>query len=54
VWVNLREEPVIYINELPHSPREPAKLNENLDYLLSIEGYELELMETRYANNMCA
>eukprot|EP00127_Corallochytrium_limacisporum_P002023 Clim_evm11s99 gene=Clim_evmTU11s99 len=47
VWVNLREEPVVYINGLPHSPREPAELNTNVEYLLGIEGRELEKMERR-------
>eukprot|EP01114_Cavostelium_apophysatum_P013555 TRINITY_DN3308_c0_g1_i1.p1 TRINITY_DN3308_c0_g1~~TRINITY_DN3308_c0_g1_i1.p1 ORF type:complete len:477 (-),score=140.48 TRINITY_DN3308_c0_g1_i1:41-1471(-) len=47
VWINLREEPVCYIDGQSYSPREPDTLNINLEYLIGIEGQDLEAMEQR-------
>jgi hypothetical protein len=44
---NLREEPVVFLNGHACAPRLPGSLNENVDYLLAIEGHELDAMEKR-------
>lgn len=60
IWVNLREEPVTYINGLPFAPRDvflveiflimqPETLNINLEHLIGIGNLELEAMEQRYS-----
>ena len=48
-WFNMREEPVVFLNGRACAPRDPNALNENVDYLLAIEGYELDAMERRLA-----
>eukprot|EP01117_Protostelium_nocturnum_P005712 TRINITY_DN2062_c1_g1_i1.p1 TRINITY_DN2062_c1_g1~~TRINITY_DN2062_c1_g1_i1.p1 ORF type:complete len:575 (+),score=149.24 TRINITY_DN2062_c1_g1_i1:32-1756(+) len=45
LWINLREEPVIYIEGKPYAPRDKETLNVNLDHLIGIEGLDLENME---------
>ncbi|PRP79910.1 hypothetical protein PROFUN_12399 [Planoprotostelium fungivorum] len=45
LWINLREEPCLYIGEDPYAPRDPQTLNVNLDHLAGIEGNDLEKME---------
>eukprot|EP00743_Colponemidia_sp_Colp-15_P007263 GILK01007843.1.p1 GENE.GILK01007843.1~~GILK01007843.1.p1 ORF type:complete len:432 (-),score=86.92 GILK01007843.1:203-1498(-) len=47
VWANMREEPVVFVSGKPMAPRLPGRLDENIDYLLSIEEGELESMERR-------
>eukprot|EP01117_Protostelium_nocturnum_P004484 TRINITY_DN1619_c0_g1_i2.p1 TRINITY_DN1619_c0_g1~~TRINITY_DN1619_c0_g1_i2.p1 ORF type:complete len:446 (+),score=78.21 TRINITY_DN1619_c0_g1_i2:683-2020(+) len=47
IWINLREEPVLYINGMPFAPRDKETLNVNLDHLIGIEGMDLEMMEQR-------
>jgi len=47
LWVNLREEPVTYMNGTPFAPRDRETLNINLDHLIGIEGMDLEHMEQR-------
>eukprot|EP00033_Pygsuia_biforma_P004146 GCRY01004549.1.p1 GENE.GCRY01004549.1~~GCRY01004549.1.p1 ORF type:complete len:585 (+),score=160.20 GCRY01004549.1:98-1852(+) len=47
VWVNLRAEPVLFINDLPFAPRDPYSLDINLDYLIGIQKYDLERLEVR-------
>ena len=46
-WFNMREEPVVFLNGKACAPRTPNALNENVDYLLAIEGHELDSMERR-------
>jgi len=46
-WFNMREEPLVFLNGTACAPRVEGKLNENVDYLLSIEGHELDAMEAR-------
>eukprot|EP01135_Chromosphaera_perkinsii_P003656 Nk52_evm35s250 gene=Nk52_evmTU35s250 len=47
LWASMREEPVVFVKDLPYAPREHGKLNDNVDYLLGINGHELERMEQR-------
>jgi len=47
IWINLREEPVTYLNNQPFAPRDPETLNINLEHLIGIEGLDLETMEAR-------
>lgn len=51
VWCNMREEPLIYLNGTACAPRVEGRLNENVDYLLSIDGYELDAMEARLVSD---
>eukprot|EP01113_Clastostelium_recurvatum_P019836 TRINITY_DN2348_c0_g1_i1.p1 TRINITY_DN2348_c0_g1~~TRINITY_DN2348_c0_g1_i1.p1 ORF type:complete len:584 (+),score=142.11 TRINITY_DN2348_c0_g1_i1:202-1752(+) len=53
-WINLREEPVCYINGRPYSPRDSSTLNVNLDHLIGIEGLHLEEMEERLKADIMA
>ena len=43
----MREEPVVFINGQACAPRTEGNLNENVEYLAQIEGYELDAMERR-------
>ncbi|PRP89336.1 hypothetical protein PROFUN_02210 [Planoprotostelium fungivorum] len=54
VWINLREEPVIYIDGIPYAPRDRSTLNVNLEHLIGIEGYDLEKMEQRLKADITA
>eukprot|EP00297_Palpitomonas_bilix_P003427 CAMPEP_0113875690 /NCGR_PEP_ID=MMETSP0780_2-20120614/5081_1 /TAXON_ID=652834 /ORGANISM="Palpitomonas bilix" /LENGTH=560 /DNA_ID=CAMNT_0000861705 /DNA_START=62 /DNA_END=1741 /DNA_ORIENTATION=- /assembly_acc=CAM_ASM_000599 len=47
VWVNMREEPVVFIKGVPHAPRYPDRLNDNVEHLYGISGGQLEAMERR-------
>lgn len=47
LWFNMREEPVVFINGQACAPRTEGNLNENVEYLAQIEGYELDAMERR-------
>ena len=44
---NMREEPIVFLNGTACAPRVEGKLSENVDYLCSIEGHELDAMESR-------
>jgi len=46
-WINLREEPVVYIDGNSYSPREKETLNINLEYLFGIAPQNLEDFEER-------
>ena len=54
LWFNMREEPVVYLNGTASAPRVAGKLNENIDYLLSIQGYELDSIEARLVDDCAA
>jgi len=47
IWINLREEPVVYVNGLPFAPRDKDTLNINLEHLMGIDGLDLENMESQ-------
>jgi len=47
LWFNMREEPVVFLSGQACAPRSTDNMNENVDYLTSIEGFELERMEKR-------
>jgi len=46
-WINMREEPVVFLNGQACAPRLKANMNDNVEYLVGIEGYELDSMELR-------
>jgi len=46
-WANCRDEPMVYINGEPCAPRAEDALNVSVDHLFSIEGEEVEAMESR-------
>jgi len=50
-WFNMREEPVVFLNGQACSPRLEGRLNENVEYLVGIEGYELDSMEQRLCSD---
>lgn len=50
-WFNMREEPVVFLNGQACSPRIEGKMNENVEYLVGIEGYELDSMELRLCSD---
>eukprot|EP00127_Corallochytrium_limacisporum_P004548 Clim_evm18s167 gene=Clim_evmTU18s167 len=54
MWINLREEPICYVNGRPFSPRDPDTLNINLDHLIGIEGFDLERLESRLRGDLVA
>ena len=41
VWCNMREEPVVFLDGQACAPRTANNLNENVEYLQSIEDFEL-------------
>ena len=47
LWFNMREEPVVFLNGQACAPRTDGNMNENVEYLAQIEGYELDAMERR-------
>jgi hypothetical protein len=47
VWCNMREEPVVFLDGQACAPRTANNLNENVEYLQSIEDFELDAMERR-------
>jgi hypothetical protein len=47
IWVNLREEPIVYVNKKPFCFREQETLDINLDYLLGIASQNLQDLEER-------
>jgi len=47
LWFNMREEPVVFLDGQACAPRSSTNLNENVDHLTSIEGWELDAMESR-------
>lgn len=46
-WFNMREEPVVFLGGQACAPRTAGNMNENVEYLLSIEGHELDSIEKR-------
>ena len=46
-WFNMREEPVVFLNGQACAPRTAGNMNENVEYLMSIEGHELDAIEKR-------
>eukprot|EP01029_Cantina_marsupialis_P022161 TRINITY_DN53972_c0_g1_i1.p1 TRINITY_DN53972_c0_g1~~TRINITY_DN53972_c0_g1_i1.p1 ORF type:complete len:499 (-),score=179.29 TRINITY_DN53972_c0_g1_i1:225-1721(-) len=52
VCLNMREEPVVFIDGKPCSPRVRGKLNDNVDYLCGIAGFELERIERRLKHDI--
>uniref|UniRef100_K3W7D3 Tyrosine specific protein phosphatases domain-containing protein n=1 Tax=Globisporangium ultimum (strain ATCC 200006 / CBS 805.95 / DAOM BR144) TaxID=431595 RepID=K3W7D3_GLOUD len=51
VWINLREEPVIYVEGRPYTARCTAKLNEN-DTVPGITGHKAQILETSMKNSL--
>ncbi|KAG7397234.1 Paladin [Phytophthora boehmeriae] len=51
VWVNLREEAVIYVNGRPFTARRSAKLNEN-DLVSGITGHKIQVLESSLKNSL--
>lgn len=51
LWFNMREEPVVFINGQACAPRTDGNMNENVEYLTHIEGYELDAMERRLCSD---
>ena len=45
---NMRQEPVVYINNQPHAPRHPDHMHDNLEVLASVE--EMDNLELHYEN----
>ena len=54
LWFNMREEPVVFLDGKACAPRLEGALNENVDYLLAIEGFELDAMERRLRDDCVA
>jgi hypothetical protein len=50
-WFNMREEPVVFLNGQACAPRTEGNMNENVEYLIGIEGYELDSMELRLCSD---
>lgn len=50
-WFNMREEPVVFLDGQACAPRTAGNMNENVEYLVSIEGYELDSMELRLCSD---
>jgi len=50
-WFNMREEPVVFLDGQACAPRTAGNMNENVEYLVSIEGYELDSMESRLCSD---
>mmetsp|Transcript_46161 Transcript_46161/g.75319 ORF Transcript_46161/g.75319 Transcript_46161/m.75319 type:complete len:514 (+) Transcript_46161:137-1678(+) len=48
LWFNMRNEPICFINNKPHSPRKKGHLNDNIENP-GISVYDLEEMEKRLA-----
>merc|ERR1719375_151028 len=53
-WFNMREEPVVFLDGQACAPRTANNLNENVEYLKSIEGFELDAMERRLCADCAA
>ncbi|KAL4155871.1 hypothetical protein PRNP1_007972 [Phytophthora ramorum] len=51
VWVNLREEAVIYVNGRPFTARRSAKLNEN-DLVPGITGHKIQVLESSLKSSL--
>merc|ERR1711904_517854 len=47
LWFNMREEPVVFLAGQACAPRSQENMNENVDWLMSVERYELDAMEKR-------
>lgn len=52
-WFNMREEPVVFLDGTSCAPRSINNLNENVEHLTSIQGWELDAMEKRLRDD-CA
>jgi len=50
-WFNMREEPVVFLNGQACAPRVKGQINDNVEYLVGIEGYELDSMELRLCSD---
>lgn len=46
-WFNMREEPVVFLSGQACAPRSAENLNENVDWLMSVESHELDALEKR-------
>jgi len=53
LWFNMREEPVVFLDGQACAPRSAGNLNENVEHLTSIQGWELDSMEKRLRDD-CA
>ncbi|CAI5721166.1 unnamed protein product [Peronospora destructor] len=51
VWVNLREEAVIYVNGMPFTARRSAMLNEN-DLVPGITGHKIQVLESSLKSSL--
>jgi len=47
LWFNMREEPVVFLDGQACAPRSKENMNENVDWLMSVERHELDAMEKR-------
>ena len=54
VFINVREEPVIFIEGSPYTIRNPASPNMNVQHFAAVEGFELRAIERRLANDVLA
>jgi len=50
-WFNMREEPVVFLDGQACAPRTEGNMNENVEYLMGIEGHELDSMELRLCSD---
>jgi hypothetical protein len=50
----MREEPVVFLGMQACAPRSANNLNENVEHLTSIQGYELDAMESRLRDDCAA
>jgi len=48
IWFNMRQEPVVYINNQPFAPRHPDHVHDNLEVLASVQ--EMDTLELHYEN----
>jgi len=48
IWFNMRQEPVLYINNHPHAPRHPDKMHDNLEVKATVN--EMDTLELHYEN----
>eukprot|EP00164_Ancoracysta_twista_P007021 GFYU01009889.1.p1 GENE.GFYU01009889.1~~GFYU01009889.1.p1 ORF type:complete len:470 (-),score=108.31 GFYU01009889.1:116-1525(-) len=51
VWVNMRQEPVVYVNGNSFTPREKERLNENMEFP-GIQGWQIERLQEDFVNQI--
>jgi hypothetical protein len=50
VWLNMRSEPVIYVNGHPYAPADPDRLTENLALSPDLSAEHIELLQHEYVS----